>query len=240
MIEIYKKTFACIARFWWAYLLIAAVFTALPMLLKSSSGSNSGLWIGYLFFIHFLHRYVLFGDAGLKSAGQKSWGFIGVNLLIGIGVAIVVLGLLFGLPRTLLSNAILSDQNLLVLAFLPPYWLALSLFGTALPASAANEPYGLRLTLQRGRQTAFGIAWRLLLGPGVFASVVYVALLVGTGFAFVALGYDRAQVEQGGQVVMIAGFVLGTLLELVLMTASTMGVVILCQAYRRVQPAPTA
>lgn len=256
MIDTYKKTFACVARLWWVYLLFAALLTGMPLLLKSSGGYG-GTWVGFLFFILFLHRYILFGDVALKSSGQESWGFLWVYLLIAIGVELVAQSLQFALPAGPVTLLILMQWDLLawvpfqflallihwqwyLLAWVPAMWLALSIFGTALPASAANETYGLRLTLQRCRQTAPDIAVRFLLGPGVFAAVTIGAVFFGFGLALMALGVGSSQATVSRPMLDVAGLAMNTLTQLLLMTAATMGVVILCQAYRGVQPAPSA
>ena len=231
-----QKAFLCVLRFWWLYLFVAVLLVGLPLFLKSNSGSMAGA-ISYIFFVLFLHRYFLFGD-GAEASMRSSWSFIWVNLLVTIGAGALVLGGLLLAPSNPVSQAILASSGLLILAFLPAVCMVLSVFGTALHASAANQPYGLMLTLRRSRQTALGIAWRLLVGPGLFGFVTMAVALVGRGAFAVLVGIDKAQMATPTLQLRAVDFGFETGLQLIVMTASTLAVALLCDAYRHIQPAP--
>ncbi len=236
MLAIYKKAFVCAWQFKWFYLLLAVIFTAVTEFLPKS---NTGLSIGYALFLMGLHRYFLLG-ADLNGFGMnrsdgakpRFGGFLWVGFLLAFLAIGIILIPLFAMPNSSVMQFAKKSPDMVILLVLLAYWPVLSLFGSALPASAVQEPYGFALTFKRSIRSAWPTAWRLLVGPGLLGTAMLVAFLVGAVAIVWATGVTKQSVTENPQLAQAIGFATTFMIQLGVMLCSTMGVVVLCDVYQ--------
>lgn len=146
------------------------------------------LWTYVLFL---LHRTILLGspsgpavpvDTILPNAFYPKSPPIKMWLLMA-GLVLTMIALMFGLLALFEPIAASlnfdKDQHLgmMIVFFVPIYWLILALFGTAIPATALNHETSLWAALRRARYTVFSVAFALLLGPGLIILLSIAALV---------------------------------------------------------------
>lgn len=180
-----------------------------------------------LIYAYYIHRHCLFGEAMTfgKPAATARPQRIGRFMLVSFGVVAIVVGA--ALFAAFKLDADRSREHLyvflLIFALLGNLFV-LSLFGTVLPAAAAGDPLGPAFGLTRIWATFWPIFGGLLIGPALVGLLGIVVL----SFAGRALGPDA------GKAVTFAFGVAESALGLV---NTTLAVVVLCRAYRRVVPA---
>jgi hypothetical protein len=235
MLTIYKKSIACFAENWLFLVTVAAVMEGLPLFL-SGSGPSTGASLGVgLLIAYLLHRYFLLGEhfSSMKQVQRVRPRAIGRFFLVSI--ALIGLTAAVSVYSAIqLAGGVDNRDTLtgtLLLVFLPAYLLALSLFGTALPAAAVREPFGLGVTLRRAVRSFIPTMLGLLSGPGLFGLVTIGGLLWLTG----RFGLPVGAVDQNGSFV-AAGFAMGIVYRLIGMFCTVLAVAVLCQVYRQVQP----
>jgi hypothetical protein len=72
-----------------------------------------------------------------------------------------------------------TGKDLIMLAILGVFWMALSVFGTLLPAVAARQPLSPRAALDAARGRWTGVAIQLFLVAGVMGATILIATTVG-------------------------------------------------------------
>ena len=231
MKQIYSKSWALFRASWTAYLVFAVLLNLVSEFLPGTSGTTATA-VSQIFIAYSLHRHFLFDEPmgwGRTPGPQRPWKtgrFLWTSLLI-IGLPLIVsVVLAFNLAPAIAGRE--KMIGLLLILILPLYLVALSLFGTALPAAVERGPgYGL----SRGIRLAPGVALRLVLGPGLFGVTWFGALIL--------LGVLAAQSPWLGQALagQVAQFTLGALGYLIGLINTTLAVAVLCQAYRRIVPA---
>lgn len=230
MLALHRKAFACFRQSWLLLLGVSALVAALTLWLPELRG-NAGIAAALLFLSYYFHRHFLFGEAvGLAAAPvaagappRRPARFVLVALAITLA------------PQLVAAAALLR----LMPAGLPPaaaFWAAvlvglavalgtLGLFGTAMPAAVARDP---RWRPGAGLPLAALVMCRLLTGPGL----ALLALAAGvTGLAL-------AGAPVTGNPHPAQGFLLGLLVTFLGFYPSVLTVAILCEAYRRIVPAP--
>ena len=238
MRKIYSAAFACARQFWPVYLVFAAMLEVADWF--STGSSSLGVeFFAYTIFAYLLHRHFLFGDpvaafGKVASARPSSQGRF---ILISLPMMLVPMGIATLLLIGPLQSAMTSDKGdlaaRLLILFLPVYLLMLSVFGTMLPAAASAEPFGLGLTLRRARRSFWPIFGGLLIGPGLFGIASVLAMTALSSWLGIAVDARDA----AGQFSPV-GAVLAVGMRLIALTNTTLAVVVLCGAYRRVAPPP--
>lgn len=132
-------------------------------------------------------------------------------LLIPVVVATVYAGVRLGA-----GGSEEAAYGLIVIFAIPASLVVLTLFGTALPAAAADDPLGRAFSMARIRASSARIFFGLLAGPALVG-------FVGIGL-LVLLSY-LADPET---------FAFGAAATVLGIVNTTFAVVVLCRAYRRV------
>lgn len=237
MKDIYRSTFVCLQSFWPFYL-----FFAVALEVAGQFGSGSSIagaeFAAFTIFAYMLHRHFLFGDT-LKAFGKIEStrpSARGRFFLISLPMLVVPIGLAVFLvlgPLHVSSRDVNLLTMILLVVILPLYLLMLSVFGTMLPAAASAEPFGLGLTLSRARRSFWRIFGGLLVGPALFGSAAFIVIILLS----VRLGLPLDPRDAQGAFSPV-GAAASVLLQMVAMINTTLAVVVLCNAYRRLMPSP--
>ena len=242
MIAIYRMSFACIRKFWWFFLLIALILEVASAALDSKARLGGELFLQFSF-VYFLHRHMLLGEGpdsafgGSKTArasGRR--GFLWVMMIYVFSLSALTLAGFIWLSPVPITTV--PGLLLFVLFFILGNWIGLSFFGTAFPASATGDAFGLRVTYQRARSTWLATALRLLLGPAIVGAVGIGLLILLPILRGIMPGLELADLQKPFEPILIVRGLLGLAARLSGMTATTLAVAILCEAYRSIQPAP--
>ncbi len=242
MISIYRQGFACVIANWRYYIGIAIVFEVLTALFLSQTASGGATFAAYAIFAYAIHRYLLlqvnpllWGRASSsrpETIGRFMWvSFLLMILPIGSAVW-------FALSFAKVPDVVPNDVafvGILVVIFFVTNWIGLSIFGTALPASAIGDPFGIGITLRRARHTFLRVFGGLLAGPGLFGLLT----LVGGGYLLGQTGLPSDFRDASGGFSGI-GLVIGCMLRILGFINTTLAIVVLCDAYKRVQPIDAA
>lgn len=231
MRQIYTSAFATAANNFGLYLILAVGFEIGDRFL--SSGAKTGAQISLsLMFACALHRHFVLGEPfGLGLTGGVRRGTIArfalaafLLLLVPVSLALVV-----ALPMISAGAAKEVVMAAFMLVVLPCYFLSLCLFGTALPAAACGDRFGIVTTIRRGVKSFFPVAGGLLL-----SAVPFTLLMAAiTGYLATALGItpDTARLDA-------ISLILGVVTQLGGLVVTTMAVIVLCRAYSRVTAPP--
>lgn len=242
MISLYRQSWTCLRRNLWFYLLFAAAFVLLGNL--PSSSRTTDMWLPLLLnsvFVFGQHRHILLGrpmtDAfktRLEDTTRGGGKFLLLFLVfIGLPVVAGVAGFVgFGPQRLSKDDAV----ALMTLIVLPCYVLLLVLFGTAMPAYVAGDRFGIRATLGRIKATALPVLGGFLIGP-VLLTIVGFASLVALNAALVTFAPQTLAALQQWPLLPVL-WLIEALVSLISLFATTLAVVVLCNAYRRTAPAP--
>ncbi len=241
MISLYRQSWTCLRGNLWFYLSFAAVYVLLGNLPLSSKTLT--LWLPLILhstFVFGLHRHILLGrpvidafNTRLEDTTRGPCKFF--LLFLGFtGLCVVVLVatfIAFGLQRLSRDSA----AGLMTLVALPAYFLLLVLFGTAMPAYVAGDRFGIGATLGRIRATTLPVLGGLLIGPVLLAIVGFaglVALIATLG----ETGFQRAMAALQEWPLLPVNWLIQVLLTLASLFATTLAVVVLCNAYRKTAP----
>lgn len=232
MTALYSRAFASLLQLWRFFLFVTVAMIALDVT-SSRDVSVGGFLVGAIF-AHEMHRHFLLGETpvilGKRPHGSrptKTLGFFFVTVvLFVVPVALAIYSMFLLIGRGSSDSAALISIAVAALILFVSYWLFLMTFGTALPAAATGDRYGLTLTLRRARHSFRSIGWGLLGGPGLFGTVF-------AGISFLPL--DVA--EQLSDDAVTGGIsALGILTDLVLqrggLFTTTLAVIVLCDGYR--------
>lgn len=241
MLRIWKTTFTSIGRHALFYLITAVLLEAVPLFSPGRSHLGALLFVQFGF-LYILHRHFLLGEApmavwapakGVKRPGR--WAFFGLS----VGYFIALLALSIGLVAKASPGGLGGPNAIpwLLLAALVGNWIGLSVFGTAFPACALGERFGLALTLRRARSTALGLSGRLLLGPGLFGLIAMAAAIALINHFGISAGLEPDDFTKAFTPMLIVSGATGIALTMIGLTTSALAVATLCDAYRRVQPA---
>lgn len=157
-------------------------------------------------------------------------------LLLAISLAVPFAVLLWSLPRV--DPQSLRPDVVVQVLFLGAgamHGLVLAAFGTALPAAAVRDRFGLRLSLRRARRTAWAVLLGFLVGPAAGGLVLTVAssALEAWWEPVRAAMEPRALGELAGMLALVP-------LQLARLVNATLLAVVLCRAYRAVAPPAVA
>lgn len=225
MTQIYTKSFAFFFASLPALLAFAAVIEGLLWVFRPKS-EGVVVFGALLIIAYYFHRHFLFGEGlalgKLKPAPDAPPQKFGWFLLISF-LMVFVPG---GIAVVIAINA--TDElglGILMLTLFPLYLIALGLFGTALPASVAQDG---TYRLSQGLRVSFPTMGRLILGPGVVGLVVVAAvLLAGQPLARLNLAEDS--------LVLLGWYILIRTLGFL---STILAVAVLCDMYRRTRPGP--
>ncbi|NJS39968.1 MAG: hypothetical protein HC783_14205 [Rhodobacteraceae bacterium] len=223
MVRIYRESFGFFVNALPMLLAFAALIEGLLWVLQPKSETGA-TFAALTILAYYFHRHFLFGETfGLRNqkpaAGAPPFKF-GWFILISVGLVFVPIAVAFAIGFAMAGR---FAPLLTIGISLPIYLLALSLFGTALPAVVArNGSYRLAQGLRAGFQTM----WRLLLGPCLVGGVL-VALAVLSGRWAAGLPDDS--------LVLLAYFTTARLLGFL---PTILAVAVLCEMYRRTRPKP--
>ncbi len=239
MVAIYRTAWQCVLRNLALYLLGAALFIAVDAYNLASDSRGAGSFVAWFAVVYGLHRAILLGEDWRGGASRPNVPQQGLGAFLFVALMLVGLALIapVGLFLWVLSNVEVPQDAfaglvlLLLLIFVVVYALVLAVFGTALPASAVRDRFGLRLTLSRGRRTGWGVLGGLIVGPGLFwvataAGQIGLARLVGPVPAF----------HEDGVGFNLAALAWKVPHELLTLFNATLTVAVLCRAYRKVAP----
>jgi hypothetical protein len=207
-----------------ALLLFATVIEGLIWLLQPSN-PDIILLVPHLLIIYQFHRHFLFGETipllrqPPTAKPQRFGWFILVSaalvLLPGfLAVALIPTHVALAMPMQQLGLLMLVVTGLV-------YLIALSLFGTVLPALVARSG---RYRFSTALKMTFGTLWRLAVGPGLAQIIVFAFL---TGVDRLLLHTPASQTEA----VQLAMAILATTLSFL---PSVLGVAVLCHMYKKI------
>lgn len=225
MIEIYRSAF----RYYWSVLPMMLGFAALTeglLWLLAPSNPIAVTSIAYLAIIYQFHRHYLFGESALywakPKAGappQKLGWFLLISLALTFSAVAISVALAISIAPQDWERSKLVE--LTVLIFIPIYLIALSVFGTALPASVARPG---NFKMSSGIKATFGTMWRLILGPGL-AQILVLGLIFGLHYLLQDIPAYQSPIGQLGAAVIstTAGFL-----------PSLLGVAVFCHMYKKI------
>lgn len=213
--------------------------TSLPALLVFSVVIETSFWffeslglagasiVALTLVAYYFHRHFLFGEiltfkkqpiaAGGAPPLKFGWFIlISTALLLGpLGVTVVI------------AFQFTGWQNpwVLLIVFFALYLLALSLFGTALPATVAHDG---TYRLSQGVRATFQTMWWLVLGPGLVGTVLVAANLASSHVV------EAFGVSERSPILLAYHVLFGTLSFL----STILAVAVLCEMYRKTRPEP--
>jgi hypothetical protein len=207
-------------------LLLALVIEGLLWVLQPRSESGA-TFVALTIVAYCFHRHFLFGESfGLKmkpdtAAGAPpfkfGWFMLVSAALVALPLAVAIV-IAFRFPPS-------QVLGIMVITIFPLYLLALSFFGTALPATVARDG---TYRISQGIRAGFGTMWRLIAGPGVVGLVL---LLLSVALARVI---EAAGVPEHS-LVLLAGYTVARMLGFL---TTIIAVAVLCEMYRKTRPAP--
>ena len=225
MTKIYRESFRYFLVSLPALLVFGALIEITLWLLQPKTESAIS-FAALTFVAYYFHRHFLFQETlslrNQKPASGAPPFKLGWFMLVSAAVLLTPVGIGLFLAFSYLDR---PSPGAMVLIFLPLYLLALSLFGTALPATVARDG---TYRVSQGLQATFATMWRLVLGPGVIGFVLIVATVLA-GRALGSLG-----VAEDSLVALAFFIVLRTLGFLTTIFA----VAVLCEMYRKTRPEP--
>lgn len=237
MAAIYLTTWALLWRNPGFYIGLAALLASAEALLRAIDPRASGTIVPWVLVAYSLHRLLLLGEGGRASKqrpdapGPAVGRFLFVTLLLlGVSMAVPFAVLTWSLDRVDLRS--LGPHIVVEMFFLGSgvvHGIVLAAFGTALPAAAVRDRFGVRLTLWRARRTAGAVLLGFLVGPAAGG------LVLVTASAALDAWWEpfRASLEPR-----MVSEVLGVLalvpLQLARLLNATLMAVVLCRAYRKV------
>jgi hypothetical protein len=254
MIAIYRQAFACLAQYWTYYILMALTFEVTTGVFQNVFWVSALSMLFYISFCYAIYRYVMTDTPpmmpgfGPRSGGKTMiWGFslavilifaATLTMVVLLVAALTIIGDLMGFESLLSGDAgaITSDPAVLVglygVIFLLIHGLTLSILGTALPASAVGDPFGVRVTLHRARRTFWPVAVGLLITVGplcllAFAARVFLPLQTGV----------LIDMRDASGALSLPGLALGILLQAGNFLYTTLGIIVLSNAYKSTLPA---
>lgn len=228
MIELYRKSWRYFVASLPALLLFAFLLEAALWYFEPKSGTG-GTFVALTVIAYYFHRHFLFGEEMAFKTQKPAEGApplkFGWFILLSAALVLVPLGISLLLALQLLPRGISSPRLMgaVIILFAPMYLIALSFFGTALPASVARDG---TYRLSQGIRSGFQTMWRLLLGPA----------LTGTVLIALTLATDRAL--EAGRVLPTGVAELGyfTLLRTVGFFTTIVAVAVLCEMYSTTRP----
>jgi hypothetical protein len=232
MIAVYSRAFASVRQLWRFFLAVAVAMIALELL--SSRAVSLGAFLVGAMFAYELHRHFLLGETpiilGKPQQGprpRKILGFLFVTfVMLVVPCALAISSLFLLIERGSSETTALVGIAAAVMTFFVTYWLFLMTFGTALPAAAMGDGYGLTLTLRRARHSFRSIGWALLYGPGLFGAVVLAASILP--LYVTGRGFDDAPTRGLAAI----GILTDLVTQLGSLFTTTLAVIVLCDAYR--------
>jgi hypothetical protein len=255
MISLYRRAFAAVAQHWW-YFLANALIVEIGIGFFPDSGWMVGVTLVIYVTVNYaIYRYhmlgvhpVLLDRPAPSDRPEKFISFAWATaVLIGLTIAvIVVLVIVVATWSTLqyydlafLENDEISSAGsegsaaIITLISLLFYGLILAIFGTMLPASAIGDPFGLRLTLDRARRTFWPVTLRLIMGTGLLS-----ALSLGAVFYLTTqIGMPTEMRDMDGAFSAV-GLATGLALQMVGVIGTSLGAIVICDAYRSTLPTP--
>jgi hypothetical protein len=223
MVRIYRESFSFFASALPMLLAFAVLVEGLLWVLQPKSES-SATFAALTILAYYFHRHFLFGETiGFRNQkpaeGAPPFKF-GWFILISVGLVFVPIALAFAISYSIAGR---FAPLLAIGISLPFYLLALSLFGTALPAVVARDG---TYRLAQGMRAGFQTMWRLVLGPCLVGAVL-LALAVLSGRWAARLPEDS--------LVLLAYYTATRLLGFL---PTILAVAVLCEMYRKTRPKP--
>ncbi|MCA0274228.1 MAG: hypothetical protein LCH69_19480 [Proteobacteria bacterium] len=226
MFEIYRTSFRFFSANFPALLLFAGMLEGLLWAVQPKSEVAITL-VPLIILAYSFHRHFLFGEgltlvkpAPRDGAPPFKWGWF---LLASLGLIAAPLAVTIAVVLQLISAGLSKEAitGTMLLFMMPSYLIALSLFGTALPALVARDP---AYRLKAGMRSFYPAMGRLILGPGM-AGLVFFALGLGFNVLQPKLGIPTGSL--GELAIFIFFRMLGFLVTI-------LAVAVLCQMYKRV------
>jgi hypothetical protein len=224
MIELYKAAFVFYRASLPALLVFATLIEGLIWLLQPKY-PDFIVWVPHLIIIYQFHRHYLFGEAipllrqPPNVRPQRFGWFLVLSTALLLVPSVLGLGLAFQLTSLNIASNNIVNMALLGTGFF--YLIALSLFGTALPATVARSG---RYRLSAGLKKTFDTMWRLAVSAGLVQVILFVLLNQVDQTLLHSPTYQAEPV----QVVMA---IIATTLSFL---PSLLGVAVLCQMYEKI------
>jgi hypothetical protein len=238
VVSIYRQAFVCFGHSWWYFLAIAMLLEIAPAVSSSKLNEWTLSLILTFFFAYAIHRHFLLGEELTWKGRDKRLRpqTTGRFLLVSFFMLLVPMAFAFWTVISMRSG-IDDDESRQRLASgivalgIVIYWIMLAVFGTALPAAAVGDRFGIGLTLHRARATFLRVLFQLFAGPTLFTILLVVTRLLIERVTGVEFGlYDATEKFSA------AGFVFGSAYGTTGLISTTLAVAVLCNAYRRVEP----
>lgn len=237
MIGLYRTAWRAVTQNMPLYLVAAAGLVGTEVFAVATDAGGAGTLVAWFIVLYSFHRLLLLGENGrAKPSSQGPKQAMGRFLLVALLLAAIPFAVATGMLLRLWQGGLADGAGgvalvLAVLTCLIVYLAMLTLFGTALPAAAVRDRFGLGLTLSRARRTALGILGGMIIGPGLFGTLTLAALLL----AAAALGPPPATYSPDAGL-SPSGLLLGMAIQVLALFNATLSVAVLCRAYRKVVP----
>ncbi|KQB97233.1 hypothetical protein AL073_09290 [Loktanella sp. 1ANDIMAR09] len=239
MLTTYKIAIRFLREHFAMFLSLAVLLWIAEIFISYAETSGSVVFVMWAIAAYYLHRATMFDEASVWKAPKNPvrpaaiGRFIMLSFLISVilvaGVIIVIFAQGFD-EFVEKANAGTNASLIGILAIaIALNVLLLVLFGTALPAAAAADKFGLLTTLRRSRQTWQKTLSYLIFGPGLFWAI-YVPLLLILNAQFHVLG---AYFDLQGNLDVVQTAV-GLPLKLMELFGTLLGVIALSRAYAHV------
>jgi len=227
-----RSSLACLRQLWLAILLCAVIIPIADRFLGQTSMTlllycvQTGL--AYLIF-----RHILTHDGGPTSPLALPAFAASMAALL---VAVFALGWWLPEPALLFRPTLTVPWTFQAYKFTNfavfylPYWVILSFFGVVLSGAANGDLRGIGQRLGQSQPTIMRMAGQMLLAPGLFLGICTIWVIPGL-FALTD-GWELLKAARR------FGIVLGVLTYPVISFGAILTAVILCDAYRRIPPAP--
>ena len=225
MTRIYRQSLAYFLASLPALIAFATVIEVALWTLQPKS-ETSVSFVALTIVAYYFHRHFLFGEALAFRAPKMQPGVppikFGWFILISAGLIFVPVGIALVLAFGVADR---PSPDVLVLMVLPAYLLALSLFGTSLPAMVARDG---SYRVSQGVRVALQTMWRLVLGPGlVGAALAAAAFFAAKGLEPMISGPESLMILALYILIRTTGFL-----------TTILAVAVLCEMYRKTRPEP--
>ena len=233
MIRIYREAWEGFRTIFWSLVLASVTLELAPVLLGDTG--SLGLTIFVLASVGYTaHRYFLFGETGLEKRGTHAVKpRLGRFFLVTIAaiVLLIAISLLVVDFRTFADG---RPPTLGVSLTVGAIWaVLLTGFGTIFPAAAAGTSLSLNAILRRIRIGFVPTVVGFVIGPLPFYLMFFGALMVVGNFWTVPDYVSGAPLAEN-----VVALTAGALLRLIGFFGTMLAVAVLCDAYRRAEPAP--
>lgn len=233
---IYRTATNCIVRSPEFFVVMSLLIFVGGVAVEYFEVSSSALFVAWVIIAYHFHRGLMFGELDwarkpqdlARPAGMGWFAFIFAGSFL-LTVGLVIWSALAIAKNTPLGSADGTTVGLVLVMYCVASLVLLPVFGTAFPAAAAADRFGLTITLQRARTTWFKIFKDLIVGPGLYWAAYLGGLI---WFQSNVLEIDRYHTTAGGW--QFEQLMLGVVLSFLQVFPVLLTATVLCLAYKEV------